>query len=289
MSSNLSLTNRVNLTIEGAPRNVITLTRALGGARVEIRVTAWANVTPDPALAGMSLAGNLQFRTGSAHQNPLMLCAVSTEDLFSPGTHPNTVTLVGLVTDQALRELEEVRADGELSLSLDNPQVTWIEGTPPALRQVTGSSLAFQVYAEPWAVEVEKVAASSYINIMVPVTDDEDLAVAVRRLRTARQHIGDGDFEAAAGELRKALEPVRAHYGVVAAFDAISKKPAKERSKEERWALRVQYLFNWLSAFEHDDSEAIKGCTMDRAEAMDALVDVAGKLHRVAADRRAGR
>ncbi|WP_194927236.1 hypothetical protein [Catenulispora pinisilvae] len=59
MSSNLSLTNRVNLTIEGAPPNVTTLTRALGGARVEIRVTAWANVTPDPALAGMSLAWNL--------------------------------------------------------------------------------------------------------------------------------------------------------------------------------------------------------------------------------------
>jgi len=33
---------------------------------------------------------------------------------------------------------------------------------------------------------------------------------------------------------------------------------------------------------------AIKGCTMDRAEANNALADVAGKLHRLVVDRRAG-
>lgn len=290
MSTNLSLNNHVNLTLEEPPQGGITLTRALGGARVEVRVKAFTNVSPEGALGGMSLAVNLQLRAGRAHQVPLQLCVAETESLFTPGNYPSTVTLAGFVTDQALRELEEVRAGGTMWLNLDSPRVTWVEGTPPVLNQVTGNGLAFQVYSEPWAEQLEKVVASSYVHLMVPVTEDEDLALAVGRLRTAREHIGDGDFEAAAGELRKALEPVRQHYGInPTTFDVISRKPARERTKEERWALRVQYLFNWLSAFEHDDSEAIKGCTMDRAEAMDALVDVAGKLHRLGSDRAAGR
>jgi hypothetical protein len=49
----------------------------------------------------------------------------------------------------------------------------------------------------------------------------------------------------------------------------------------------VEDSYSLLSAFIHDDEDAIAGATLDRALAVNLLADVAGKVHRLAADRRA--
>lgn len=85
--------------------------------------------------------------------------------------------------------------------------------------------------------QLEKVTATSYVDILVPVSDEVEVATAAGRLRTARQYIRDGSFKAVASELRQALDPVRVAYDTsTVAKEAKDKKP-RERSVLERWGL----------------------------------------------------
>jgi hypothetical protein len=86
------------------------------------------------------------------------------------------------------------------------------------------------VLSQEWTTRLEKVTATSSVDILIPVSDEVEVATAAGRLRTARQYIRDGSFKAVASELRQAL---------------------------------------------------------DRAMAVNLLADVSGKVHRLAADRRA--
>jgi hypothetical protein len=96
-------------------------------------------------------------------------------------------------------------------------------------------------------------------------------------------------FSAVPAELRQALDPVRAAYDTKDVVQKARDKKARDRSVLERWVLTVEDTYSLLSAFIHDDEEAIEGASLDRALAVNLLGDVAGKVHRLAADRHAGR
>lgn len=291
MSTSMTLSNDLILRVEETPQGVA-LVSVLGGARLELRVQVFTNKQPHPALGGVRLSGTVLIGNAViARQHEL--CAVSSDYTFTPQVSPQTVTLQGYVSARALLELEEVRLGGPLTMALEGPTAVWVDGNPPgaSMMQTRGTALTFQLYGEQWLSQLENVTAASYVEVMVPITGNPELQTAAGRIRTARRYIGEGNLDAVAGELRQALEPVREAYNVLSLYQTALAKTGtskKDRTKDERWALAVQSLYDYLSAFVHDDSEAIKGCTMDRAEANDALADVAGKLHRLATDRRAG-
>lgn len=199
------------------------------------------------------------------------------------------MTLVGHVSTQALREVEEARSGGDLWLVLAGLKLVTITGTSPVklAESVAGPNVAVRVRAGQWAEEFEKVTDSSYVELLVPVTDDPELAIAAGRLSTARALIRRGDLDTVAAPLRQVLDPVRAFYKTRDVYQVAEPKKAKERNLNERFAMVVQNLYSWLSSFEHDDEDAIKGLVMDPAEANMALAEVAGLLHRLARDRAA--
>jgi hypothetical protein len=103
-------------------------------------------------------------------------------------------------------------------------------------------------------------------------------------VRKARALIRGGEFNAAAAELRQALDPVREFYRTLDVYSGASQKAPKQRAESERLAVYVQSLYGWLTSYIHDDEESIKGCEMDRPTANQALGAVAGLLHRLAHD-----
>lgn len=183
--------------------------------------------------------------------------------------------------------MEEEREGGNLWLVLADVKAMTLHGTPAKFFQVGGSNLAVEVLAGQWAAELEKVTAASYVEILIPVTNDRELSVAAGRVRKARALIRGGEFNAAASELRQALDPVRAFYRTLDAHGAAASKNPKQRTENERFAVYVQGLFSWLTSYIHDDEESIKGCEMGRAAANQAIGAVAGLLHRLAHDHTA--
>jgi hypothetical protein len=281
----LSLPDGNVLWLEEAPKG-LQLTPVLGGARLDLSVRIWASqaaTRTDHLLAATLLVGD------SPNTGLRELTRLSVDQVVTTLTRPSQIIFTGRVSAQALREAEEIRGGGPLWLVLRDLRATSVGGDPaPAgFAQATGTDLIIEVYAEEWSTQLEKVTPSSYVDVMVPVTDDAELATAAGRLRTARGYIRRGVFGAVAVELRQALDPVRDHYDTESLARGARAKKARERGVEERWALTVEDAYSLLSAFIHDDEEAIAGAVLDRAMAVNLLADVAGKVHRLAVDRRA--
>lgn len=278
----LNLPDGKALQLEQAPECLV-LEPAFDGARVLLELKSWTqNAQQDQVSCQVSAT----LLAGRSH-NPNEMRALA--ELLSDGlvyTHasPARLTLSGHASARALREVEEKREGSDLWLVLANLKVTTLSGTPARLFEGMGTNLAVKVLAGQWAAELEKVTDASYVEILVPVTDDPELSIAAGRVRKARALIRKGEFNSAAVELRQALDPVRAFYKTLDAHSMAVPKDPKKRTEDERFAMYVQGLFNWLTSFVHDDEESIKGCEMGRAEANQAIGAVAGLLHRLARD-----
>jgi hypothetical protein len=273
------------LDIEPA-RAAFLLFPAVGGARLELRVKVAATI-PNPEKAPPSCALSGLVLIGPATGNQLYdLCPVSAANLIDPTVRAVDVLLTGYVSSHQLAVVEELR-QGDRLLMLLRPQAECMYAIPGPIRR-TGIDVRIDLLPGEWAEQYERVDATAFIEVQVPVTGNSEQANAARRLREARSKIGKGEFEAAIQQSRLALEPVRAAYRTATVASTARPKPARERTKDERWALRVEDLFSWLSAAAHDDTESIEGCTFSYTEAVDALADVAGKVARFAHDRARG-
>ena len=278
----LSLADGSALRLEEAPR-CLRLERAFDGARISVEVRPWTQNSQQDQISVLVTATLL---AGRSH-NPGQMCALAalhSDGLVYNHASPTRLTLSGYASAQALRELEEERAGGELWLILADLKATGLQGTPTKFFESVGTNLAIKVLAGQWAAELEKVTDASYVEILIPVTSDPEMSIAAERVRKARALIRGGEFNAAAAELRQALEPVRAYYKTLDGNSAAVPKNAKQRTEKERFAMHVQGLYSWLTSYVHDDEESIKGCQMDRAAANQALGAVAGLLHRLSHD-----
>ncbi|MGW7529098.1 hypothetical protein [Streptomyces sp. NPDC054783] len=215
------------------------------------------------------------------------LALVSVQQAVGVTVSPSQTVFVGHVSSQALLETEELRAGGALWLVLRDLRGMSVGGDPVGFELSSGGDLQVEVFSEQWSTQMEKVSAASYIDVMVPVTDDPELQKVAGRLRTARSYIRDGIVNAVAAELRQALDAVRVAHDTKKLAPAIRDKKSRDRSVSERWMLEVEDTYSHLSAFIHDNEEAIAGAALDRAQAVELLANVAGKVHRLAADRRA--
>ena len=269
----------------------VTLSPELDGARLTVSMNVFAQYSADSKeqrtvdISATLLAG----RTS----NPNEMATVTTlrsESLYTTMEQPNRVKLSAHISAAALREFEELRDGEDIWLVL-----THIHGVtmdlPPALRlheTPQAVNIAFRLRARgEWSEQVQAVTSASFIDIMIPVTDDPALATAAARVAKARNLLRAGQFSACAGELRQALDPVRDFYDTQEENRKALAKGSTQRTEPERFAMAVQSTYAWLSSYIHDDSEAIKGLDMGRAEAVMALGTVAGMLHRTARDMRA--
>lgn len=273
------------LRLDQAPE-CLRLEPTFDGAHIAVEMMSW---TQNPRQDQISVVVTATLLVGRSHNPNEMrrLAALRSDGLVYNHASPARLTLAGHASAQALREVEEERAGGELWLVLANLKATALQGAPAIFFEGTGTNLAVKVLAGQWAAELEKVTDASYVEILIPVTDDPEMSIAAGRVRKARALVRGGEFNAAAGELRQALEPVRAFYKTLDAYSAAVSKNPKQRTENERFAMYVQGLYNWLTSYIHDDEESIKGCQMDRPAANQALAAVAGLLQRLARDHAA--
>ena len=281
----LNLPDGSALRLDQAPE-CLRLEPAFDGAQIAVELRSW---TQNPQQDQIAVLVSATLLVGRSHNPNEMrpLAALRSDGLVCNHASPTRLTLSGYASAQARREVEEKRVGGELWLVLADLKATASHGTPAKFSEGIGTNLAVKVLAGQWAAELEKVTDASYVEILVPFTGDPEMSIAAGRVRKARALIRSDEFNAAAGELRQALEPVRAFYKTLDACSAAVPKGPKQRTENERFAMYVQGLYSWLTSYVHDDEESIKGCQMDRPTANQALGAVAGLLHRFACDRAA--
>ncbi|MGH3261676.1 MAG: hypothetical protein ACRDNS_06755, partial [Trebonia sp.] len=208
--------------------------------------------------------------------------------LVTPNQATSTQAFSGFVSDKALAELEEARQGGALRLEL-RAQAQMVHGDPPRLASSAGvDSVTVTIPAGSWAEQLEKVTATSFLEILVPITDDKQVASATGHLRTARAYLAEGKVKAMPTELREALDAVREAYGTKNALKTAASKAARARSVYERWVMTVETAYSELSAFIHEDDAAVAGAEIDRPLAVALLAQVAGMVARLAAELRTG-
>ncbi|HEV2343435.1 MAG TPA: hypothetical protein VGS97_05025 [Actinocrinis sp.] len=270
----------------------VALTPDFDGARITVNVSVWTTYTSgDTEQRMIDFTARL---TATKDRNAQLwdlptLTTLQSAGLYATNTSPTTVKLVGHISSAALRELEELRDGGDFHLGLTHLKGMLLDKQPALrLHQAEASAMTIRVRGGgEWAEQVQEVTNASYIDLMIPIIDDPELATAAARLNQARDLIRAGHFNVAV-QLRQVLDPVREYYDTLNAYKeatAAGVKP-KDRTEVQRFAMVVQSTYAWLSSYIHDDEEVIKGLDMDRAEAVQALGNVAGLLYRMGRDKR---
>ncbi|WP_371665286.1 hypothetical protein OG306_12500 [Streptomyces sp. NBC_01241] len=93
--------------------------------------------------------------------------------------------------------------------------------------------------------------------------------------------VGVGEFEAAVGKARSALDAVRDACKTWTVCREASKKPANDRSQAERWAVLIQEAYALFSGAQHDDARTTEHFTWWLADAAAAVAAAAGLLARL--------
>jgi hypothetical protein len=260
----------------------------IDGARIVVRLKAWTQYHADKTEQfAVDLATNLKVGSAPDQSTMKTLTSLRSEELYYTNASPGPVQLVGHVSAAALREVEDLRNSGDLWIALVGLRGVTATGTPARLQQTpTGLSSSYRIRRGEWCEELEAVTDATYVDVLIPVTNDPELAIAAGRVRKARDLIRSGEFNACATELRQALEAVRAFYRTLDVYSAACQEPDKGKHTEsQRYALVVQGMFNWLTTFIHDDKESIEGVDMDREQAVQAYGTIAGILHRLAREK----
>lgn len=269
-------------------RDFLELHPELDGARLCLNMNVSTSNASDGEQQSVDVTATVLVGRSSNPSEMHTLTTVRSENLYSTNVQSQIVRLVGHVSSAALRELEEERAGGDLWFALTWMKGSFVDPSTQKLSETIGGSpnIAVRVRSGEWAEHLEKVTAASYTDVLIPVTGDPELAIAAGRLRKAKALIRSGEFSAVGSELRQAVDRVRIFYGTDEAYkSAMAKKPT-ERSGPERFAVYVQGLYSWLSAYVHDDNEEIEGIELDYGTATSALASVAGLLHQMARDQR---
>jgi hypothetical protein len=263
-------------------RDALRMYPGVGGARVELtmkvtRLDERKDGPPCQVTAAMSVGRN-------ANVGQRFLCDLRHEHLINPPTQGTQIGLKGFISDHQLRVIEAIRRGAALWVSLEL-HVTCADGEPGRLLRGWATE-PFDIQPGEWAAALELADAGSYVELLVPLPGNTQNANAVRRLRKARDLMRDDKVEEALGETRKAVEKVRSVYETGRLAAAAARADARQRTKEQRWALYVESIFSLLSGAVHDDQGTTENFTWSRAEADALIVSVAGMLGRLAEDER---
>jgi hypothetical protein len=257
-------------------RHVLRLVPAAGGARIELLFSV-SSVVPNPTVSVLPFQVDADlFASRLSNQNERMVCRLSGEHLISPTPNGAQLTLAGFIGAEQLREIEEIRAGGDLFLHLVLFASTVVDGT---LRMHRGDE-HLPILSGEWAPQMERVDAATFVEVLVPMPAAEAYATAARRVREARELLRNNDVDAAMGAARLALEPVRDALGTIAVAAAAPAK-VRDRNQDERLAVLVETAYSLLCGAMHDD-ELTKTFRYTRADAITMIAAVAGLLRHAA-------
>ncbi|SEG94232.1 hypothetical protein SAMN04489712_14419 [Thermomonospora echinospora] len=184
------------------------------------------------------------------------------------------------ISDEQLRIMERLRWHGEALLLLVNLSLTRPDANG---RLLTGTgTLNAMVQPGDWFRELERVDAASYVELLVPVTEDHARATAVRRIRDARGMLREGKNEPAIVSARAALEQVKNTPEVKALSKSAKAKNSRDRTQDERWAMVVEDVYSLACGAAHDD-ETTESFVYSRQDAEVIIVAIAGLVARYGA------
>jgi hypothetical protein len=197
-----------------------------------------------------------------------------------PAQQAGEQTLTGFVSDTQVRAVEQMRVAGALWITLALT-LTWVSsvGDVPSTQR-RGGELRFDVPSGEWIEELERVDSATYVELLIPISDDARHATAAHRNRAARDHLRAGEIGAAVGEIRKPLDRIRKENRTGPIARAALGKDRHDRDQDERWAVFTEALFDLLSGEAHDDPGTTEHFTWTRADAAVLTATVAGLLGR---------
>jgi hypothetical protein len=135
------------------------------------------------------------------------------------------------------------------------------------------------VQAGDWLRHLEKVDAGTYVDVLVPITEDTVRATAARRIREARTLLREGKNDPAIMTARAALERIKTTPEVKSLFKSANNTPASKRSQGERWAVAVEAFYSLASGAAHDD-EVTESFVYSRQDTEAIVAAVAGLVAR---------
>lgn len=277
MTLHLNIAPAEALVFEPA-RRALRLWPAVGGAQVQlgvaVRRTSERKDAPPYQVSAVMLIGKNPSR------DRRLLTHLTAPHLINPTQVATELILTGFVTDEQLRTAEALREGAEHIWVTLQVNVTCVDGDPAQLVGGTGE-LGFDLPSGEWAQELERVDAGSYVEILVPLTSDNEHANAVRRLRKARELLRDNHLEEALGETRKALEAIRAAECTPHTVQQARAKAPRDRDQRERWAFFVEDVFSLLSGAAHDDPGTTEHFVWSREDVLALVTTTAGLLNRL--------
>lgn len=271
MTGSIRLGSDANLLQIDVARNALSLYPGLAGAQIELRLTAY-RTNAEAANTFYQTCAVMYFGP-SSNMGRRRVGEVRQSGSRSFGISPQQINLVGLVTDEQLRAAEELRAGGDLwiTLELEMATIAYAEG---GLTTYSGT-FSFPVTPGEWGPQVENVEAGGYVEVLVPVPKDPEYAKMVRRLAEARALLLDGKIDAAIGAARLALEPVLEETRTVITPAALKAINGKDRTLEQRIAAMVEATHSALCGAMHDD-DLTKTFHYTRTDAQTLIVATAG-------------
>lgn len=276
MTLHLNITPTEALAFEPA-RRTLRLWPAIGGAQVQLSVTVRRtserkDAPPYQVSAAMLIGTN-------PSRDRRLLTHLSAGHLTNPTQVATELTLTGFVTDEQLRVAEALREGADHLWVTLQVSATCVDGDPAQLAGGPGE-LGFDVPSGEWARELERVDAGSYLEILVPLTSDNEHATGVRRLRKARELIRHNHLEEALGEARKTVEAIRAAESTSDTVRQAGSKARRDRDQRERWAFLVEDVFSLLSGAAHDDPGTTEHFVWTREDVLALVTTTAGLLNR---------
>ncbi|MFG2272475.1 hypothetical protein ACGFNY_22265 [Streptomyces chartreusis] len=182
------------------------------------------------------------------------------------------------LTDAQIMGVEKARQgrDLELRANLTAVQLGTVDGWPGREHQLT-----IRITHEEWAKALDNLNTGAFVDVLVPITDINERALAAQRLKEAKALIRNGDYEGAVGKARSVLDAVRPACNTEALYNQALTKKARVRTQDERWAMLTQSAYALFSGAPHDDEGTTEHFTWTRADAIAAVATAAGLLARL--------
>lgn len=255
-------------------RDGLRLYAASAGARIELQFTVSTTAPAPVASTGpFHITADL-FAGRNVSDGGRMVTQLVAQNQVAPTPFGAHVTLAGYISAEQLREIEERRGSGALTLKLD---YSLFSTTADGMQRYSGHEY-LHIRAGEWADELEKVESAVYVALLVPMPTGDAFAIAVRRITEAQGLLRNNDVDAALGAARLALEAVRIELDTLNVMSTAPK--AKERTLEQRRAAIVEAAYSFLSGAEHDD-DLTKTFRYTRTDAATMIATVAGLLRGV--------
>jgi hypothetical protein len=269
----VSVGNNENVAFE-LRRDGLRLYAASAGARIELQF-AVSTTAPTPTVSSGPFHITADLYAGrNTNEGGRMVGQLVAQNQVAPTANGAHVTLAGYISAEQLREIEERRGGGTLTLKLD---YSLFCTTADGMQRHAGQEY-LHIRAGEWADELERVEAAGYVAVLVPMPTGDAFALAVRRITEAQGLLRNNDVDAALGAARLALEAVRDELDAMNVL-AGAPKP-KERSLVERRVAVVEAAYSFLCGAMHDD-DLTKTFRYTRTDAATMIATVAGLLRGV--------